>query len=244
MIPPRRIAPSLVPPVALILVLAGSLFACSKPEPEAPPPAQQGAATVAEDAEQEQAKGLHTLLDACNIELLEPSSIEWDTKWDPAFSRDMSQHPSGVRSAHWANEEELAGLLQGNQAFPFELSCGSDAGSEYTILIEMVALGSSLTDMPLQTGSYPIVAMGSVGQNKPGEMAVGNLQFNGASFQAREGNLTLERFDSEGAAGNFVIEGREAGGENRVIRVEGTFDMPCRLGRMQNACQSNKAERE
>ena len=108
----------------------------------------------------------------------------------------------------------------------------------------MVALGSSLTDIPLQTGSYPIAAMGSVGQNKPGEMAVGNLQFNGSSFQARAGNLTLERFDSEGAAGNFTIEGQEAGGENRAIRIEGTFDMPCRLVRLQNACKSNKAERE
>jgi hypothetical protein len=240
MIQVSRIAPSL----ALVVIMAGSLIACSKPEPEAPPPAEQPAATAEVAAEQEQTQDPRALLDACNIELLEPSSIEWDTKWDPAYSRDMSKYPSGVRSAHWASEEELAGLQQANQAFPFELSCGSDAGSEYTILIEMVAVGSSLTDIPLQTGSYPIAAMGSVGQNKPGEMAVGNLQFNGASFRAREGNLTLERFDSEGAAGNFVIEGLEAGGENRVIRIEGTFDMPCRLGRMQNGCKSNKAERE
>ncbi len=228
--------------IALSLALAGSLFACSKPA-ETPKPdesaANAGLAPIDED--EQQVTDRLALIDACNIELLEPNSIEWDSKWDPAVTRDTAQHPSGVRSAHWANEEELADLQAAGAAVPLELSCGSDAGSEYSILVEMVAPTSSVTDIPLQPASYPIAAGGNA---KPGEVSVGNLQFNGASFQARSGNLTLQRFDSEGAAGSFVIEGTESGGENRPIRIEGTFDMPCRIERSQNGCTSEAGERE
>jgi hypothetical protein len=232
-------------PLALLSGLAISLFGCSKPAPETPAPSGQDAATGLKpvDPSEQEVRNSFTLIDACNIELLDPNSVEWNTKWDPAFSRDAGQHPSGVRSAHWATEEELADLQAGNQAFPLELSCGSDAGSEYSILIEMMAMGSSLTDMPRQTGSYPIIATSAAGK-VPGGMVVRNLVFNGATFQAQEGNLTIERFDAEGVAGNFTINGQEVGGENRPIRVEGTFDMPCRHGSLQTACQSEKAERE
>ena len=227
---------------ALVLGLAGSLVACSKSEPEAPPPSEPVADATEEETDDSQAVTTpYALLPACNVELLEPNSIEWNTQWDPAFSRDMSQHPSGVRSAHWATEEDLAILQQSNRASPLELSCGSDAGSEYSILVEMVAPNSSLADLPMQTGSHPIVPVTAV---KPGEIVVGNLVFNGSRFEARSGNLTLERFDSEGAAGNFVVEGMEVGGENRPIRIEGTFDMPCRFEMKQTECKSDKAERE
>lgn len=234
-----RIALSL----ALISAMAGSLVACSKPAPEATTQAGQAAATdgvKSVDPADQALKNPLALVDACNIELLDPNSVEWDTHWDPAYSRDASKHPSGVRSAHWAEEEDLADLKEAGQAYPLELSCGSDGGSEYSILIEMLAPGSSLEDIPMQSGSYPIVATAG----GPGQFVVRNLQFNGASFQASGGNVSIERFNSEGASGNFVIEGREAGGENRPIRIEGTFNMPCRYGQNQTACQSDKAERE
>lgn len=229
-----------IPGIALSLAVILGLAACSKSEPEAPPP-QPAEATEEEAASSEPSPDQSTLLSACNIDLREPNSVEWNTQWDPAFSRDLSQHPSGVRSAHWANAEDLASLQQLNRASPLELSCGSDAGSEYSILIEMVALNSSLTDVPLQSGSYPIVATSDV---RPGAVVVGNLMFNGSAFQARSGTLSLERFDSEGAAGSFEFEGVEVGGENRPFRVEGTFDMPCRIENNQTECKSNKAERE
>jgi hypothetical protein len=230
-----------IPGIALSLAMVLGLAACSKPEPEAPPPPQAAEATEEDPAASAPSADYVTLLSACNIDLREPNSIEWDTKWNPAFSRDLSQHPSGVRSAHWANAEDLATLQQMNRASPLEVSCGSDAGSEYSILIEMVAPNSTLADIPLQSGSYPIVATSAV---KPGEIVVGNLVLNGSRFEARSGNLSLGRFDSEGAAGNFTIEGTEVGGENRPIRIEGTFDMPCRIENNQTECKSDKAERE
>lgn len=230
--------------IALSLALAGSLLACSSSEPE-PPPAAQAAGEAAEapaDDVQPDFKDPRALIDACNVELIDPTAIEWDTRWDPAYSRDLSKHPSGVRSAHWANESELASLQQANRAYPVEVSCGSDAGSENSILIEMVAVRSSLEDIPMQTGSYPVVhASAAV---KAGEIVVGNLQFNGSRFDARSGNLTIERFDTEGASGNFTIEGTEVGGENRPIRLEGTFNMPCRRDLGQSGCTSSAGERE
>jgi hypothetical protein len=73
---------------------------------------------------------------------------------------------------------------------------------------------------------------------------VAALNYDNATFEVRSGSLTLNRFDAEGASGSFVIEGIEAGGEKRPLRLEATFDMPCRLGRLQFGCKSNKAERE
>jgi hypothetical protein len=230
--------------VFLCLVFGGILAACgSKPEPEQPA-AQSPADAPAEPPAAKSGATSLALIDACQIDMSEPNYREWTTKWDPAFGHNAAENPSGVRSAHWASEEELRYALEGKTAFPFELSCGSKQGEEGAILIEMVAVDSSLDDMPLSSGTYPIKMRSMTGRNDPGDIVVAALNYDNASFEVRSGSLTLNRFDAEGASGSFVIEGIEAGGEKRPLRLEATFDMPCRLGRLQFGCKSNKAERE
>jgi hypothetical protein len=230
--------------VFLGLVFAGVLAACgSKPEPEKPAADASAEQPAAEDEAPPAVKSL-ALIDACKIDMSEPNYREWTTKWDPVFGHNAAENPSGVRSAHWANEEELKYALEGKVAFPFELSCGSKQGEEGAILIEMLAVDSSLTDIPMSSGTYPIKPRSLTGKNAPGDIVVAALNYDGASFEVRSGTLSLNRLNAEGAAGSFVIEGVEAGGEKRPLRLEATFDMPCRLARLQNGCKSDKAERE
>jgi len=78
--------------------------------------------------------------------------------------------------------------------------------------------------------------------NKPREFIVGTFLLDKKMFAATGGKLKLDRFDADGAAGSFVIEGHEILMGSRPLQLEGTFDMPCRKGLLQSACASNKAE--
>ena len=56
--------------------------------------------------------------------------------------------------------------------------------------------------------------------------------------------MNIERFDSEGVAGSFQIEAAQVAGGDRIFKLDGTFDIPCRGGPLESKCTANKAIRE
>jgi hypothetical protein len=225
---------------AAALLATATLFAC-KPNTEAPAATETAAAESGEASEPAAAPGL-ALLGACKIKMTQPEAHEWETKWDPAHTRTVSQNPSAVRSAHWANETELKSSADMGNAVPLDLVCGTDDRLEPSITFDITAFDSSPADVPLQPGVYKIAPKASPAKNKPGEFIVGFMGFQKSMFQATSGTLKLDRFDMNGAAGSFVIDGTEILMGSRPMHVEGTFDIPCRKGMLQSACQSGKAE--
>jgi hypothetical protein len=223
---------------AVLLAAAVAVAAC-KPKPDA---AEESATDDSAAADSASAPTL-ALLDACKIRMTQPEAHEWDTKWDPAHTRTAGQNPSGIRSVHWASESEQKVQFESNTAIPFDMVCGNDDRESPTITFSITAFDSSPADVPLTPGVYPIAPKASPAHNKPGEFIVGALLFDQHMFQAASGTLKLDRFDMNGAAGSFVIDGNEILTGSRPVHIEGTFDMPCREGMLQSACKSGKAER-
>ncbi|HEV7608185.1 MAG TPA: hypothetical protein VGO61_12655 [Steroidobacteraceae bacterium] len=214
-----------------VLAAAAALAAC-KPKTEAPEPASANVEAAPKSA----------LLTACKIKMTQPEPHEWTTYWDPAHTRTVSRNPSGVRSYHWANEDEKKIASDAKNAIPLDLVCGSDDDLEPTIQFDITTFNSSPTDVPLQPATYVIAPKASPAKNKPGEFIVGIMLFNKSMFAAKSGTLKIDRFDMDGIAGSFTIDGNEILMGSRPMHVEGTFDMPCRKAMLQGGCQSNKAE--
>jgi hypothetical protein len=226
--------------IAVLLAAAAALVAC-KPKTEAPGEASVDEASPAEAAAAENTS-LTGLIEACHVKMTAPDQREWTTYWDPAHTRTASQNPSGVRSVHWANETEQKIARDSNTAIPLDLGCGNDQNAEPAIMFTITAFDSSISDVPLAPGTYPIARKASPAKNKPGEFIVGALLYDKAMFQATSGTLTIDRFDMQGIKGSFTIDGNEILMGSRPVHLEGTFDMPCRNGQLQGGCQSNKAE--
>jgi hypothetical protein len=222
---------------AVLLSAAAALAAC---QPKDEPAAEDAA--PGDTAEAPAAAPALALIDACKVKMTQPEALEWDTKWDPAHTRTSGQNPSGVRSFHWANAEEQKIAQDNGAVIPFEIVCGSDDSVEPRILLNIVAFDSSPTDVPMAPGEYPIAAKASPNKNKPREFIVAGLFLDKSMFAGMSGTLKLTRFDAEGAAGSFVIDGNEILMGSRPLHVEGTFDMPCRKELLQGACKSDKAE--
>jgi hypothetical protein len=225
--------------VSILFAAAMALCAC-KPKSEAPESASAEAEPSAESTAD--AAPTHALLDACKIKMTQPEVREWDTKWDPAHTRTTSSNPSGIRSAHWGDEHEKQVAREMGTVIPLDLVCGNDEDVKPSIKFDITAFDSSPTDVPLQPGTYVIAPKASPAKNKPGEFIVGFMGFGESMFQATSGTLKLDRFDMNGAAGSFVIDGNEILMGSRPMHIEGTFDMPCRKEMLQSGCQSSAAE--
>ena len=223
---------------AAVLAAAATLCAC-KPSTEAP---DTGETAAAEEGSAPESAPTLALLDACEIKMTQPIAHEWSTKWNPAHIQTAGENPSGVRSTHWgdANEQKTAHDMGG--VIPLALVCGSPDDVAPEVKFDISAFDSALSDVPLGPATYQIAAKASPAKNKPGEFIVGVFLLDQSMFAATGGTLTLERFDMNGAKGSFVIDGHEILTGSRPLHVEGTFDMPCRKGMLQSACESNKAE--
>jgi len=228
--------------LAVALASTAALAAC-KPKAEGPEPnANSGDLSPAEDRPVADAAPTLALLDACKIKMTQPEPHEWATKWDPAHTRTDGQNPSGVRSIHWADQREQKAANDSNTAIPLDIVCGSDDRAKPTIRFDITAFDSRAADVPLAPGSYRIASKASPARNQPGEFIVGVLLFDEGMFKATSGTLKIERFDMNGVAGSFVIDGNEILMGSRPLHLEGSFDLPCRKGLLQSACQSDKAQ--
>jgi hypothetical protein len=215
---------------AMFIVAASAfLFAC-KPKDQAPEPV----ASAAEDAPAEEpvAEVAEERVEACNLTVTAPEAVEVTTYWN----KDGGS-ASRARSIHWANAEEKAAQPTTNPAPPLEIVCGSNDSPRITI--SLVASQSTDSDVPMSSGSYPIIGKLQAAAVKAGQFELQELSYDGRNFDSRSGTLTVSSFDSRGVEGSFTIDGVEVAENGPPIHVEGTFEIPCHGGSYESECRPN-----
>ncbi|HEY6123553.1 MAG TPA: hypothetical protein VIV63_02790 [Steroidobacteraceae bacterium] len=220
---------------AVVIAVAGTLFAC-KPKPEAKPVAE------AEATDDSEAGPGENLLEACVITMTEPELVRWTTYWDAAAGVNNTESESIARSEFWANDEEKKSLSRSSSAAPLTIQCSSN--DEPSIAVSFSSYSSTMNDIPLGSGEYAIVSS-SGGDPQPGQFQAGPVLYDQRTIAVTGGTLTIDRFDMEGVRGAFRVDGKadgEDGEEGQEYRFEGTFEIPCRGGSMESACESNKAQ--
>ena len=213
---------------AVVLAFAGTLFAC-KPKPEPVAVAEEAPAEEAEEGSSEH------LLEACTIKITEPEQVSWTTYWDAESLASGAENPSSARSAYWANEEERKTLAKTNSVEPLTIRCSSDESPNISISFSWYS--SPLATVPLNSGEYPIVGDGDP---EPGQFKAGSVIYRSAHDRADYRlALVIDRFDMDGVRGSFRMDGKEEGEDGAEFRFEGTFDIPCRGGPLESACEPN-----
>lgn len=195
-------------------------------------------ASAAAGADQVTSSAVDPRIEACKIRMTAPEQHEWTTWWDPKGVALSGEGPSSAHSVYWASAKEKQNLRASKTAMPLDINCSNEGPPE--ILVSLAAIASTEKDLPLGPGTYAIVGKNS-GEVKPGQFLAGGLTFKKGMYDARSGTLKIDKFDKEGVAGSFVIEGVEALGNARRIRLEGTFEIPCRGGMLETECKANKA---
>jgi hypothetical protein len=212
----------------LILAASATLFACKpKPEPTAPVAATEEEESSADDSATVAAVDR---IEACTITMSAPENADWTTYWSPEGGGGSEAH-----SSHWANATEKDAMAKNNQQFPLQLLCSS--GDSPSVSVSLTAEGSTETDVPMSPGSYPIWGKQQAAALKGGQILMSGLMFDGRTFDSRSGTLTISRFDMQGVAGSFVIDGAEMNEEAAPIHIEGTFDIPCRAIQLESDCE-------
>jgi hypothetical protein len=213
----------------LVFAASATLFAC-KPKQEAPAPV---VAEVEETAPEEEvaAAGTDEPIEACNLTLTAPAVINRTTYWTKSGGGE-----SWARSIHWASTAEKEAQPTSNAVLPLEIVCSSDDSPK--ISVQLSAFGSSEDDVPMGSGSYPIVGL-QQREVKPREFRLRSLMFDGRAFTSTSGTFNIGRFDSDGVQGSFSIDGLELIENGQTIHLEGTFEMPCRGGLYESECRAN-----
>ncbi len=176
--------------------------------------------------------------EACRIRMTAPAAHEWTTWWDPKGVALSGEGPSSAHSVYWASAGEKETLRANKSAMPLDINCSNDGPPG--IMISLAAFSSAEKDLPLGPGTYSIVGKAG-GEVKPGQILAGSLAFDKGMYDARSGTLRLDRFDMQGVAGSFVIDG--VGIDNsRTLHLEGTFEIPCHGGMMETECKANKTK--
>jgi hypothetical protein len=215
---------------AFLIAMTGVLFAC-KPAPEPEPVAEE---EVAEETTE--ATG-GEMIEACTIKMAQPEANEWTTYWDTSAVLQEGEGPSSARSEFWANEEEQKSLTRGSSALPLSISCTSDGPP--AMAVSMAAFTSRVTDIPFDGGEYPVVGK-SQGDVKPGQFLAAPVMVGDRIFEVTRGTLNIDRFDSSGVRGRFRLEGTESVEGGAEFELEGSFDIPCRGGSLESACDANR----
>jgi len=212
----------------LVFAASATLFAC-KPKQEVPAPFVAEAEETApeEEVAAEEAAGP---IEACNLTLTAPAALSRTTYWTKTGGE------SWVRSIHWANSEEKEAQPTNDPVLPLEIVCSSDDAPK--ISVQLSAFGSTEDDVPMGSGSYPIVGL-QQREVKPREFRLRSLIYDGRQFTSTSGTFNIGRFDSDGVQGSFSIDGLELIENGQPIHLEGTFDMPCRGGVYESECRAN-----
>jgi hypothetical protein len=212
----------------LAFAASAVLFGC-KPKGENPEPAATVDEEVAADAPV--AAQATEPVEACNLTIT-PDTVEVTTYW----SREGGGL-SRARSIHWANSEEKAAQPTVNPAPPLEIVCGSDDSPRVTI--SLLAPNSTDSDVPMSSGSYPIVGRLQAASVQPGQFELRELTYEGRNFDSRSGTITVSSFNSRSVEGSFSIDGVEMIENGPPIHIEGTFEIPCYGGAYESECRPN-----
>jgi hypothetical protein len=209
----------------LLAAASIALLAC-KPKPAPPPPV---ADTSASDAAAE-AAARHVRsrdVQACSLTMTAPDNADWATYWTPRGG------PSTASSIHWSNDSEkkTQAKLYGTNALV--ITC-SNAGPP-SIAVTLDAMAATADDVPMGSGSYPIVGTGQP-PVKGAQFLAKTLTYAGRNFSSRTGTIAISTFNSERVEGSFTIDGVETNEAAAPFHLEGTFTIPCSVGSMQSEC--------
>ncbi len=215
----------------LVIAASATLFAC-KPKEVAPAPVGEVAEEEASSGPDAAAVAAADRREACNLTMTAPESADWTTYWEP------SGGANGAKSVHWANDTEKSAQASNFLAVPLEITCSSSDSPSVSITLS--ASNSTEADVPMGPGSYPIWGR-EQSPVKGGQFLTASLTFNGRAFDSRSGTITVSEFTSEGVKGSFTLDGAEMGAEDGApIKLEGTFEFPCRGGQMESACTAGQ----
>jgi len=216
----------------LIVAASATLIGCSSKEEPPAPETEIAAQAETQETTTDAVADDRDRREACNLTLSAPESADWTTYWEP------SGGTNGAKSVHWANETEKSAQATNFLAIPLEFTC--ESGDSPSVSITLTAPNATETDLPMAGGSYPIVGRDQVAL-KGAQFIATSLSFDGRTFDARKGTVTITEFSSEGVEGSFTVEGVEAGVESpATISLQGTFDFPCRGGLMESACTARR----
>lgn len=218
----------------LLISITGLLFACKKaPEPEQPVAEEESAEETTADTGGE-------MIEACTIRLSQPDANEWTTYWDTSATPADGEGPSAVHSFYWASEEDKQELALRNAAIPLSVRCTADGPPAISVSIS--AFTSTGSDIPMDSGEYQVVGK-TTGDLPRGLFQAAPVMYGERIFNVTRGTLSIGRFDSSGASGTFRLEGTEEGDGGAELELEGSFDIPCRGGTLENACEANRTVR-
>ncbi|MES1263805.1 MAG: hypothetical protein ABUL69_05575 [Peristeroidobacter soli] len=218
----------------LLIAMTGALFACKKAPPPAPVAQEEEAS---EEAAPDPTAGM---IEACTIRMAQPEANEWTTYWDTAAVPLDGEGPSSAHSEFWANDEEKKLLNRGSTAMPLSIRCSADGPP--VIAVALSAFSSTEKDIPFDGGEYAVVGK-AAGGAQPGQFLAAPVMFGDRMFEVTRGTINVDRFDSGGVRGRFRLEATETGESGAEAELEGTFDIPCRGGPMEGACDGNRTVR-
>jgi hypothetical protein len=216
--------------IATAIAMAGLLLAC-KPKAE---PAPVVAKAPVEEAPA--APGAE-MLEACTIKMSQPEVNEWTTYWDTSAVLQDGEGPSSAHSVFWANDEEKKKLARGSSALPLSIRCTSDGPPSFSV--SMAAFTSTEKEVPMDSGEYTVVGKAQ-GQVQPGQFLASSIMLGQRMFEVTRGTLNIDRFDTSSVRGRFRLEGTESGENGAEFELEGSFDIPCRGGSMESACEARR----
>ncbi len=220
-------------------VLLATLALVTGCHPKNPAEPTAAAAIPAAAAAEVTSSAVDPRIEACRIRMTAPAAHEWTTWWDPKGVALSGEGPSSAHSVYWASASEQESLRASKSAMPLDINCSNDGPPE--IKISLAAMSSTEKDLPLGPGTYSIVGKAS-GEVQPGQVLAGSLAYGKGEYDARSGTLKIDRFDMDGVAGSFIIDGVDALNSSRKLHLEGTFEIPCRGGMMETECRANKAK--
>jgi hypothetical protein len=177
------------------------------------------------------------MIEACTINMAQPEAIEWTTYWNTSAVLTDGEGPSSGHSEFWANDEEKKSLARSSSALPLSIRCTSNGPP--ILSISLAAITSTAKEIPMDSGEYAVVGKAQ-GELQPGQFLAAPVMFGQRLFEVTRGTLNVDRFDSSGVRGRFRLEGTETAGDGAEMELEGSFDIPCRGGAMEGACEANR----
>lgn len=211
-----------------LIATAGILLAgCgTKEEPSA-----EATAAPVESASEEAAPPKLTRK-VCELKLTAPVEREWVMYWDQDSVNAGGSNDSHARSIHWANAQEREAVKDNPEALG--VACRQE--QDPILVVALNSLGSTETDIPAGPGTYPVVPKSQDGKVKPGTF-IATVLFENGMFDARGGSITVEKLDTTGVSGTFIVDATEMPAYgNRQFRVEGKFDLPCIGSTLESLC--------
>jgi hypothetical protein len=218
----------------MLVVCVLSAAGCKPGEPGEPVAVQAAAPAGDVTSGAVQARG-----DACRIHMTVPAEHRWTSPWDPRGVEPSGESPSSAHSVYWASAREKETLRANKTAMPLDINC--HAPGPPAIGLSLAAFSSTEKDFPLAPGTYRIVGK-TGGEVQPGEVLAGALLFDQHEYDATGGTLVIERFDMEGVAGTFRIDGIESLTGKQRLHIEGSFEIPCHGGMLESECRTNKVK--